>query len=114
MRFFGRRVYAEIVVILASAMALVTARASALREATGVPVRTVRRWSTWWRTVFVTDALWQECCARMVPPPSELLLPASLLARFTSSTPLLDVSRLLAPMTTRTVPDGSRFLRFVM
>jgi hypothetical protein len=113
-RFFGRRVYAEVVVILASVMALVTERASTLREATGVPVRTVRRWSTWWRTVFVTGALWRECCARMVPPPAEALLPASLLARFTQSTALLDVSRLLAPMTTRTVPDGSRFLRFGM
>ncbi len=55
-------------VILASVMALVTERASALREAAGVPVRTIPRWSTWWHTVFVTSALWQKCRARMVPP----------------------------------------------
>lgn len=113
-RFLGRRVYAEVVVILASVMALVTGRASALREAAGVPVRTIRRWSTWWRTVFVTSALWQECRARMVPSPAETRLPASWLERFSPPTAVLHVSRSLAPMTTATVPDGSRFLRFSM
>lgn len=113
-RFFGRRVYAEVVVILASTMAIATAGARALREASGVPVRTIRRWSAWWRTAFVTSALWQDCRARLVPPPTETRLPASLLERFKPSTALLDLSRLLAPITTTTVPDGSRLLRFRM
>lgn len=113
-RFLGRRVYAEVVVILASVVALVTERARALRAATGVPVRTVRRWRAWWRTTFVMSAVWDECRARMVPAPVELLLPTSLLAQFKPSRALLDLSRLLAPITTTTVPDGSRFLRFSM
>jgi hypothetical protein len=113
-RFLGRRVYAEVVVVLASLAALVTERASTMREATGVPARTVRRWSGWWRTAFVASALWLECRARMVPPPAEEQLPASLLARFTRSTALVDLARLLAPATTTSVPDGSRFVRLSM
>lgn len=42
-RFLGRRVYAEVVIVLASMAALVVEQASALRVATGVPARTVRR-----------------------------------------------------------------------
>ena len=113
-RFLGRRVYAEVVVVLASVAALATARASALRAATGVPPRTVRRWTRWWRTAFLASALWLDCQARLVPPPSVVALPASLLARFAPTTALLDVSRLLAPLTTTSVPDGSRFLRLAV
>lgn len=113
-RFFGRRVYAEVVVVLASVAALVTERSRALREVTGVPARTVRRWSTWWRTAFLASALWLQCQARMVPAPDAQQLPGSLLARFAAPTALVDMARLLAPLTTASVPGGSRSLRFVM
>lgn len=113
-RFLGRRVYAEVVVVLASVMALATDQASALRRETGVPARTVRRWRSWWQGAFLASALWSECQARMVPAPSVAELPASLLSRFSPSAALRDLARLLAPMTTASVPDGSRFVRFVM
>ena len=113
-RFLGRKVYAEVVIVLASIAALTTGHAGALRAATGVPARTVRRWSAWWRTAFVASALWLECCARMLPPPAEDQLPSSLLGRFARSTALVDLARFLAPLTTLSVPGGSRFLRFAM
>lgn len=113
-RFLGRRVYAEVVVVLASVAALVTERNRALREATGVPARTVRRWGAWWRTAFLASALWLECQARIVPAPDAQQLPASLLARFAAPTALVDIARLLAPLTTSSSPNGSRLLRFAM
>lgn len=113
-RFLGRRVYAEVVVVLASVAALVTDRSSALREVTGVPARTVRRWRDWWRTAFLASALWLECQARIVPAPDAQQLPTSLLARFTAPTALVDLARLLAPLTTASSPVGSLLVRFVM
>lgn len=113
-RFLGRRVYAEVVVVLASVAALVSEHARALRDATGVPARTVRRWSSWWQTAFVASALWPECCARLVPPPAQEQLPASLLSRFAPATALADLARFVAPLTTASVPDGSRFVRAAM
>jgi hypothetical protein len=50
----------------------------------------------------------------MVPAPSVAELPASLMSRFAPSTALRDLARLLAPLTTASVPDGSRFVRFAM
>lgn len=113
-RFLGPRVYAEVVVVLASIAALVSEQARELRNATGVPVRTVRRWSAWWRTAFVAGALWLEACARLVPPPAQEQLPASLLSRFAPATALGDMARFLAALTTASVPDGSRFVRLAM
>ena len=52
LRFLGRRVYVEAVVLLATMVAQI---ATALREAsshTGIPRRTLRRWRAWWREVF--------------------------------------------------------------
>lgn len=113
-RFLGRRVYPEVVVVLASLAALGTDRARALCAATGVPARTVRRWRSWWQGAFLASALWRECQSRMVPAPVATQLPASLLSRFAPSTALFDLARLLAPGTTTSVPDGSRFLGFAM
>lgn len=113
-RFLGRRVYAEVVVVVASLVALATDQARALCTASGVPARTVRRWRSWWQSAFLASALWRECQARMVPAPEAAELPGSLLSRFAPSTALRDLARLLAPLTTASVPDGSRFVRFVM
>jgi len=113
-RFLGRRVYAEVVVVLASVAALATDGASFLRAATGVPARTVRRWRSWWRGAFLASAVWLECQARIVPAPAADQLPASLLSCFAPSAALLDLTRLLAPLTTESMADGSRSLRFVM
>lgn len=123
LRFLGRRVYLEAVVLLASVVVQVT---STLREAwarTGVPRRTLRRWGAWWRETLPMSWTWTEVKARFVPPPPEGSdLPRSLVARVGAeltagdSAPLLgDVcaftARLLAPVTTSSVADGARFVR---
>jgi hypothetical protein len=123
LRFLGRKVYLEAVVLLAS---VVTQLTFALRDAqalTGVPGRTLRRWASWWTDPFPRSSAWLSLRARFrPPPPDESVLPASLLVRLGEdlakgrSAPALDeicrfVARLLAPVTTLSVPDGSRFVR---
>ena len=117
LRFLGRRVYLEAVVLLASALALQTLRLA--WELTGVPARTLRRWHGWWTTSFPSSAVWTELRARFVPPPpAESELPRSLLERAQAvlgTAPevinvLLLCARWLSPVTTQSVPDGSRFV----
>lgn len=123
--FLGRRVYFEAVVLWASAVTVAALAAGMAVPRMGVPRRTLKRWSGWWRTAFVESDLWQELRARFVPPPPEpASMPASMLARLRSGLEMGDeaemsggarlvviVAQLLAPITTRWVPDGSRFPR---
>ncbi len=119
LRFLGRRVYLEAVVLFESvrAMALETLRQA--RRTTGVPARTLRRWHRWWTQAFPISAAWTELRARFVPPPpAESELPRSLLeqakAVFGADAELFDAlllcARWLSPVTTQSVPDGSRFV----
>ncbi len=122
LRFLGRRVYLEVVVLLACMVAQLV---SSLREAcaaTGVPSWTLQRWSGWWREEFVQSPTWAELRARFAPPPpAEADLPRSLVVRIEAELrrrappPITDVcrlaARLLAPATSSSVPDGSRFVR---
>lgn len=125
LRFLGRRVYLEVVVLLASAMAQVVSTAREVVAASGVPWRTLRRWGSWWREVFPRLRLWTELRARFVPPPpDECQLPRSLLVRLsggdqrrndagevpTDAETLLASARHLAPATTASVVEGSRFV----
>ena len=123
LRFLGRRVYVEAVVLLAS---MATQIASALREAcaaTGVPGRTLRRWCAWWRGAFAESPTWMELRARFAPPPPEQQdLPRSFVVRLgadlestgsasTTAEACGLAARLLAPATTLSVPQSSRFVR---
>lgn len=115
-RFLGRRVYLGVVVLLASAMAQVAARARALWRATGVPVRTVRRWRGWWQAEFPDSRLFEETRGRFLPPLVIAALPAALLERFESAgadatSALVHTLGFLAPLTTASVTDGARFVR---
>ena len=119
LRFLGRRVYLEAVVLLASALAMALDTLRLAREVTGVPARTLRRWHGWWTEAFPSSAVWTELRARFVPPlPTESELPRSLLERaqavLDASAAVIDVlllvARWLAPVTTQSVPDGSRFV----
>lgn len=118
LRFLGRRVYLEVVVLLASSTAI-TEIVRDVHRATGVPVRTLRRWLAWWSAVFPKTATWVELRARFVPPPPvEAELPNSLLDRLVTGPPpssateaMVIAARLLSPLTTQSVPDVSRFLR---
>jgi len=125
LRFFGRRVYVEAVVLLASAVAQLARVPREARAATGVPVRTLRRWGAWWHETFPRTSVWSALRATFPPPPpDEAELPKALLDRFAvDHEELADRSKLaavcelaarcLAPMTTQSVPDGSRFVRSV-
>jgi hypothetical protein len=115
-RFLGRRVYVGAVVIVASAIALTAISASAAMQATGVPARTTRRWRRWWRGPFTTSRPFVEMSARMVPAPDRQWLPLSLLDRLAAdrATSVEQLLTWLAPLTTTSCPDGSRWARAVM
>ena len=115
-RFLGRRVYVGAVVIVAAAAALMTMATAAAVRATGVPARTTRRWLCWWRGPFTTTAPFAELSARLLPTPERQRLPVSVLERLAADRPVA-IRRLLgwlAPITTTSCPDGSRFLRAAM
>lgn len=110
-RFLGRRVYVGVVVIVASVVALALATANAVREATGVPPRTARRWLRWWREPFVQSPVFTEMSGRIVGL-DRRRLPTSILDSL-SGTPSRRVDLVLAwiaPLTT-SLPGGSRFVR---
>jgi len=122
-RFLGRRVYLEAVVLLASvAVQVATATLRAVCVATGVPGRTLRRWGTWWSATFPGSSTWIKLRARFAPPPpDEAQLPQSLVARLgsdldsghvasTVSQVCLLAARCLAAATTSSVADVSRFV----
>ena len=114
-RFLGRRVYFEAVVLLACVWALCGGDIATA----GVPVRTVRRWLSWWTSVFPALPTWVELRAQFAPPPpAESTLPLSLLEQLSASLGPLDVeqllikaAQLLAPVTTSSCPNASRFAR---
>lgn len=113
-RFLGRKVYAGAVVVVAAVRAVLEASWSRVRAETGVPVRTIRRWLTYWQTLFVATALWRSVSDRFVPSVDTTRLPLSVMERFATSDRDERVSltlRLVAPVTTRSVADGGRFVR---
>jgi hypothetical protein len=121
LRFLGRRVYLEVVVVLASVMAQIMTTARAAVTASGVPLRTLRRWGCWWCEVFPGLPTWAELRARFVPPPpEEAQLPRSLIARLgggdssddelAGAEVLVLAARYLAPTTSDSVVEGSRFV----
>jgi len=118
-------VYVEAVVLLASAVAQLARVPREARAATGVPVRTLRRWGTWWSETFARTSTWIALRATFAPPPpDETELPKALLDRFAADHEEVGgrsklaaicelAARCLAPMTTQSVPDGSRLVRSV-
>jgi hypothetical protein len=115
-RFLGRRVYVGAVVVLASAVAMAAVTASAAVRATGVPARTTRRWLRWWRGPFTTSAPFVQLSARLVPAADRRRLPASILERLGDDW-VDSVTKLLvwlAPITTTSLAEPSRLVRFEM
>ena len=112
LRFLGRRVYLGVVVIVASLVAEALGAVEASRRATGVPSRTTRRWLGWWRGPFIATEVFVAVRARLVGVAIGEL-PASILERLPGPwrERLHTLLELLAPLTTGTVRDGSRFLR---
>jgi hypothetical protein len=100
-RFLGRRVYVAVVLMLVSPPA--GSAAGALAELMAVPVRTVRRWRSWWQKDFQRTAFWRSVRERFAPPVPAEALPQSLLARFKGSTGherLIQLLRFVCPLST--------------
>jgi hypothetical protein len=117
LRFLGRRVYLEAVVLFASAWAQVANALRVVQARTGISVRTLRRWLCWWREEVPQLGWWAELRSRLLPPaPDERELPRSLLdalARTSSTTELAWLAaKCLAPGTT-SMGDAARFVRAV-
>jgi hypothetical protein len=81
---------------------------------TGVPTRTTRRWRGWWLGPFLRTDVFLALRARLVGIVVDEL-PASIVLRLGGSVTqqLHAMLKLLAPLTTGSVPNGSRFLRDV-
>ena len=87
-RFFGRRVYLAVMVVLASIarLGMTSAQAAKLDRILGVPHRTAGRWNHWWRNAFAKTVFWQSSRSRFMPPIAMDQLPASLMERFLADT----------------------------
>lgn len=112
LRFLGRRVYVEATVLIASVIGLAVDRSKALAVATAVPARTVRRWRAWWAGPFAASTVFAEVCSRSVGLDASKS-PASFLERMvgTAAERISLAAEWLAPLTTMSVADGSRFVR---
>lgn len=107
LRFFGRKVYLAVVVIVASMAGRAGSVAGGRRERAvhGVPGRTVRRWLLWWQSVFALSAFWKEAQGFFADAVEVRELPTSLVERFpgTAASRLASALAFLAPVTTSSV-----------
>ncbi|AUX38597.1 MULTISPECIES: hypothetical protein [Sorangium] len=110
LRFLGPRVYLGVVVIVASLAAQALGAGGA--QPTGVPRRTTRRWLAWWRGPFLAKEVLLAIRARLVGVDVGGI-PRSIIEQLpgTPDEQMGTMLHLLAPLTTGSVLDGSRFLR---
>lgn len=104
-RFFGRRVYVGLIVVLVSAMrhGLKAERVQCIREQLGIDRRTLERWRQWWLSTFVQSLFWKAAKGQLMPPLDETALPWSLARAFglECAEGLRRLLEFLAPLTTR-------------
>ena len=60
LRFLGRRVYLEAVVVLTTVFVQMLGQIREVAARTGVPAWTLRRWRAWWQSGFPRLPVWQE------------------------------------------------------
>ena len=103
--------YLGAVVIMASVITQALTTAKALRQATGVPARTSRRWLSWWRGAFLLTDVFVNLRARRIGVVAEKL-PASIVSRLgdTVESQVRGLLHGLMPLTTGS-GNGSRLLR---
>ncbi len=103
-RFFGRRVYVAVALMLLSPPG--GCAAEALEELLSVSARTVKRWRTWWQRDFQRTAFWQSVRDRFVPALPSDALPQSLIERFRGTTcwkRMEQALRFVCPLSTASV-----------
>ena len=104
-RFFGRRVYVAVMLMLVSPPGGVGARS--LHEQLQVPMRTLQRWRKWWRQDFLRTPFWQAARSCFMPRLGCGRLPHSLLDRFEAHSPidrLAQALRFLSPLSIGATP----------
>lgn len=122
LRFLGRRVYVEAVVLIATVLGLLLGGPRPASRVTEVPARTLTRWTRWWQGTFPETETFAEVRARLMPPPEAASLPRSLYDRIEEELlrggsrrlpgdVCVVVAQLLAPCTTTSMLDVSRFMR---
>jgi hypothetical protein len=102
-RFFGRRVYVAVALMLASPPS--GTRAQKLADELGIPARTMACWRTWWNRDFLRTPFWQSRCERFHTPVPSKRLPGSLMERFAADSDERRMELLLrfvAPLSSRT------------
>lgn len=116
-RFLGQRVYLEAVILLACLHALIGEVPGGAPVA-AVPKKTVRRWLSWWTSTFLSSPTWLWIRGRLMPPVDETQVPRSFIERVAQGLGdapdvgqvLTIAAQWLAPLTTRSLSDPSRFL----
>ena len=117
-RFLGQGVYLEAAILLACLQALIGGVPSDDTPVAGVSKKTVVRWLSWWTSTFPSSPTWLWIRGRLMRPVDETQLPRSFLERVAQNlgdTPevarvLAIVPRWLAPLTTPSMSNPSRFL----
>jgi len=114
--FLGRKVYVGAAIVVACVLGTLSVTAAAAQRASGIATKTVRRWSRWWRDDYGRSPHFEAARSRLIPPIDPRELPGGLWDRFTAHAgdARVGLARLLgfvAPVTTASVPDGSRFVR---
>ena len=84
LRFFGRKVFFGVLVLLVPVLrdGPTRVRLDRLCGTFAVSARTVRRWIRFWRETFVTSRVWQWVRGRFARPVREEAMPGSLLDAF--------------------------------
>jgi hypothetical protein len=103
MRFFGRRVYLGVWVVLLSVLrcGVTRGRLEQLCDHLDVSERTLVRWRRWWIREFPQSGFWNGVQGMFREPVTRIRLPASLMERFGGDEPsrLVAVLRFLLPIT---------------
>lgn len=104
LRFFGRKVFFGVLVLLLPVLrdGPTPERLKRLCATFAVSVRTVRRWCRLWRETFVTSRVWQAARGRFATPIRAEALPGALLGAFSEINDLesrvVAVLRLVSPI----------------
>jgi hypothetical protein len=101
-RFFGRRVYLSLAVVLSSRRPAGSNSAARLVAELGTSWHTLRRWRAWWQDAFTRTPLWLAGRGAFMPPLDEAQLPGTLVERFVGTDAAERMSaalRFLAPLT---------------
>ncbi len=99
-------------VLVASMLAQALGSEGSIRQVTGVPARTTKRWLGWWQGPFLSTAVLVAVQARLVGVDTKEL-PASIVAKLPGpgQQRVRCVLEFLAPLSTGSLPAGSLFLR---